>query len=226
MARNGIQGLDAHQRALPAVRALSDIDSGEALNHVLGGFGFSGFRGLLSEQFSALCEFLTAVPIGEQSVMADAGELRGQHVQEKPSQELIGIELHDFLSVAIGIVAPAKAHGFAVKRDQAVIGDGNFASVSSKIGDHVPDALERGFGIDHPIVIEKLGLQGLEFCFATRQVQLAISVRLFKAVEEFTSEHLGQGAHGEQEAVFGAEPALTVLGERAAGDDGVSVNVL
>jgi len=55
--------------------------------------------------------------------MADAHESPGQHVQEEAAQELYGVERHETLLAAMGIVAPAETYLLSVEGQQAMVGD-------------------------------------------------------------------------------------------------------
>ena len=54
--------------------------------------------------------------VGEQSEVADAHEAFGLHVKEEAAQKLGGIESHDALLAAMGIVLPAKADALSAAR--------------------------------------------------------------------------------------------------------------
>ena len=147
-------------------------------------------------------------------------------MQHESAHEFIGIELHDLLPIAIGVVAPSKAHGATIEVNQTVVGDGDLVSVPTQIGDDVFDTFERWFGIHHPVVFEQLRLQGFKLFCTACQVQFSFAVRLLKEVNVFTTEHLRQGAHREQEPVLGPDPPIRVLGECPTGDNGVHMDVL
>ena len=61
-----------------------------------------------AEQRAAAIECSTAVPVGEQSEVADADESSRQDMQQEAAQELMGRYGHDLLLVAVCVVSPAE----------------------------------------------------------------------------------------------------------------------
>ena len=62
--------------------------------------------------------------------MTDAHESRGQHVQQKPPDELLGGQLHGF-ALAVAIVFVTKAHLSLVHVFDAMVADGGLVSVAA-----------------------------------------------------------------------------------------------
>ena len=75
--------------------------------------------------------------VGEQSEVADAHKALWQHVEEEAAQELGGIESHDALLAAMGIILPAKADALSVEGQQAVIGNGHAMGVAAQVAEHM-----------------------------------------------------------------------------------------
>ena len=107
---------------------------------------------LLLWQFEAL----VSKAVGEPSVVADAHEAFGQHVQQEAAQELSGIESHGALLVAMGRVSPAEGDMFAVEAEQAVVGNSDAVCVAAEITQHVCGSAERRLGIDDPLLMAQL----------------------------------------------------------------------
>ncbi len=63
-----------------------------------------------SKELTAKGDFIVASAIGEEAIMADAMEAVRQGVQEKATNELIGIERHHLGFAILPIVLPGKAH--------------------------------------------------------------------------------------------------------------------
>ena len=108
--------------------------------------------------------------------MADAGESERQDMQQEAADELIGVQAHGLLAIAVGVIAPAKAHVLSVEINQAVVGDGNLVRVAPEVGQHLSGAGERRFGIDHPVVGAKCGFETGECIGLPWQFQFAVSV--------------------------------------------------
>ena len=52
---------------------------------------------------------LFAEAVRQQAVVTDAHETSGQNVKEETAQELHGVEGHDTLLAAVGVISPAEA---------------------------------------------------------------------------------------------------------------------
>ena len=134
------------QLAASAVPAHGDVDSGHTQHQFLRGFLLRRFGLRLSKQRTALGKLPGSVAIGEQPVMAQAGEASRQHMQEEAANELVDLQPHDLSPVAVGVVAPSEPHVFAVEVDQPMVADGGLVSVGpgpEPMGqgeDHVPVA--------------------------------------------------------------------------------------
>ena len=87
--------------------------------------------------------------------MADAHEASGQHVGEKPAEELFGGKSHLSLLVAVGVILPAKGHLLSVEAQQAVIGDRHPMGVAAEVTEHLYWPAESWLGIDDPVLTEE-----------------------------------------------------------------------
>jgi len=64
----------------------------------------------LLKQYAAQPELRLAAPVREQPILAETLEARGQDMEQAPPDELDGIEAHQSVAVAMGIVFPPKGH--------------------------------------------------------------------------------------------------------------------
>ena len=158
--------------------------------------------------------------------MTDAGESERQDMQQEAADELIGVQAHGFLAIAVGVIAPAKAHVLSVEINQAVVGDGNLVGVAPEVGQHLRGAGERWFGIDHPVVGAKCSIETGECIGFPWQLQLTVSVGCCEQLEILAAEYYGQRSGGEQKAISSGQPAFAVGTECAAGDNRVDMDVL
>ena len=73
----------------------------------------------------------------EQTIVADAMEAAGQHVQEKAADELGRVERHGLEPVAAfdPVVLPFEGDARLVERDQPGVGDGDAVGVAREIGE-------------------------------------------------------------------------------------------
>ena len=90
--------------------AQGDVDPCEALEHVCCVFFFPCRWVRLAQQVATAFEFDLAVAIGEQSIVAQAHEATRKDVQEKATQELIGLQGHGLLLSMVGVVLVAEAY--------------------------------------------------------------------------------------------------------------------
>ena len=79
------------------------------------------------------------MPVGEESVVADAAKAVGQNVKQKPANELTGGERHRLapLSPVLAIIFPAKGGMFVRHFDEAAVTEGDAVSVAREIGQHL-----------------------------------------------------------------------------------------
>ena len=75
------------------------------------------------EQLAGARDVLGALAAGEQAIVADAVEARGQHVHEKAADELVGGERHHLIALATfePVVLPLEGDAFLVACEQAAV---------------------------------------------------------------------------------------------------------
>ena len=206
-----------------------DVLSGQAQHHLRRGVRFEGFRLWLVKQRPAPGEFACPVTIGQQSVVADAGEAFWQNVQEQPANEFAACQPHDLDRVPVSIVAPAEADMLTVEIDQAIIGDGCLVGVSPEIGQDLARACERGLGVNHPVPGPQRVCQTSEGVVIGDVIdaQLALLAFCVEELDVLATKDPGEGSCREQEAFPGrADPACPVRAEPAIGHDAVDMDVL
>jgi len=93
----------------------------------LGVVGVGGRRPRHLEQLPSQRQILLAPVVGQQSVVSDAVQSGGQHVQQEAADELAGGRGHGLVAgAALGPVIPSpEGHAAVVEADQAPIGDGD-----------------------------------------------------------------------------------------------------
>ncbi len=85
------------------------------------------------QQASAEFQQGPAMPIGQESKMADAHESLGQHVQKEAPQELTRRKGHLLFLVAVSGIPPKEGDVAVGNFHDAVIGDGHAVSVTGQI---------------------------------------------------------------------------------------------
>ena len=71
-------------------------------------------------------------------------------MEQKSAQELIGVECHQPLFAAMGVVLPAEGHIAVDEVDQPVVGDCHPMRVAGQIVENVLRSAEGWLGIDDP----------------------------------------------------------------------------
>ena len=75
----------------------------------------------------------------------------GQHMDQEAAEELLAIEGHRLLAIAITVVLPAEADLAVVHGDQPVVGYGDAVRVAADIVEDLPWSGERPLCVDHPL---------------------------------------------------------------------------
>ena len=162
------------------------------------------FAALCGEQCARQGQQLFAEAVGQQAVAADAHEAFWQHVQEEAAEEVHGVEGHDALLAAVGIIAPAEADALAVEGGDAVVGDGHAVGVAAEIAQHMFGAAEGRLGMDVPSLLAQLVDQLLEprriteGSGRTSQVEQALAVEVAKSGEELVAEDGAQDGNRQR----------------------------
>jgi hypothetical protein len=133
------------------------------------------------------------------------------------AEEVDGIEGHDALLAAVGIIAPAEADALAIEGGDAVVGDGHAVSVAAEVAEDMFGSAERRLGVDVPVLVAKLLDQLIEHRgIAQRsgrasEVEPSLAVELAEADEELVAEHGAQNGNRQQEhRMAGRDPSLVV----------------
>ncbi len=122
---------------------------------------------LFGEQCARQGQQLFAEAVGEQAIAADAHESFWQYMQEKAAEEVHGIEGHDALPAAVGIIAPEETDALAVECGDAVVGDSHAVGVAAEVTQNMFGAAEGRLGMDVPVLVFQLLDQVLEYCRIT-----------------------------------------------------------
>lgn len=94
--------------------------------------------------------------------MSDADIPMRQYMKEEPSYELIGLDSHSLLFIAIGIVPPAEGDIAVLDIEDTIVADRYSMSVSAQILEDTLGAIERRLAIDNPFFIVELPSEHLK----------------------------------------------------------------
>ena len=156
--------------------------------------------------------------------MANPNEAVGQEVQQKPTQEGVGVEGGHAGDVAVGAVFPAEGHVAVVEGDQPIVGDGDAMGVAGEICEHLIGAGEGRLAVHDPALGRGALEQVLRVVIAS-QGNRAARDRVLELGQELAAEDLGEDAHGQEEVRAGGDPARVAGIQTAAGDDAVQMRV-
>lgn len=95
------------------------------------GPGFGGCAAA-AKQPATFGELAIHIARGQDSIVPDANEAPGQDMQQKPTNEFVGVQRHLFPTPAIGVVLVTEHNAAMLQRDQAVVGDRHAMGIPSE----------------------------------------------------------------------------------------------
>ncbi len=179
-------------------RTTEGIPAAQATKKILPGLALDLrrlWRRRIQQQPSTL-KILLAGTVGEQPVVADAHEVLGQHMLEKPPDELRRIKAHRALDATAPVVFVAEDDFAIVDVNQTLIGDGDAVSIASQILEYLLWTCEGRLGVDDPIVtVQPLdeitcGHRVPERFDRTFEGQLAFSPSPLEEVDELSGDEV------------------------------------
>jgi len=92
-----------------------------------------------------------AVSVGQEAKGTDADIACRQDMKKEPSDKLVGLEGHGFLTVMVGIIWPEEGNLAVLEGEDAVISDGDPVDISAEVLKDSLGIIEGGFAIDDPL---------------------------------------------------------------------------
>ena len=83
-------------------------------------------------------------------------------MKEEPSYELIGLESHGLLFIAIRVVPPVEGDITVLDPEDAVIVDSDPMGISAQVLEHTLSTIERRLAIDNPFLVVELSSEHLK----------------------------------------------------------------
>ena len=90
--------------------------------------------------------------IGLKSEVPDADESAGQHVAQKPPDEIVRVERHDPSGVASPPIAIAKGDLSALESNETLVTNSDAVGVAAEIPQHLVGAGHRRLAVDDPFL--------------------------------------------------------------------------
>ena len=103
------------------------------------------------EKLPCCVELGVDVSCRKQTVVTDADESSGEDVQQEASNEFLGRQAKDLLSIVVGVVTVMELDFSMSECDQTMVGDGRTVGVAAEIAEDVIGSTERRFGVDQPL---------------------------------------------------------------------------
>ena len=119
-----------------------------------------------------------------------------------------------------GFAVPGpERHPVLVHGEKALVGEPDAMRVPTEVADHLLGTAEGSLRVDDPAhSVKRLEIDAAK-------IELPSAVRAVERGEHLSAEEGAHHSNGEEEVAARAHPALRVVGETAAGNDGVHVRV-
>ena len=95
------------------------------------------------------------MPVGKEAEVTDAHEAARKQVKQEAAQELLDLQSHEPLLVAMGGVSPLEGDIARGESDQPAVGDGDAMGVGAQIAQHMSRPSEGPLGVDDPVMAEQ-----------------------------------------------------------------------
>ncbi len=103
-----------------------------------------------ADEVSGEIDAMRSCAVRKEAVVADADEAGRKHMEQKAAEKLVGIEGHELLSVAVRVIAIAKADMLSIKGDDSRVTDGDAMGVAGEIRENLCWSSEGWFAVDDP----------------------------------------------------------------------------
>lgn len=158
--------------------------------------------------------------------MTDFPESVRENVEEKPADEFVGGERHEFDSVVVGVITPIERDVTIFEFDDSAVGNGSTVSISAEIFDDVLSIAERRFAVSDPFLFveraDEIGeVSGIaEILCGVEKGEIFT----FQVMQKLAAELFGEHPNGHEKLLFRVEP-LIGFGQASAGDDAVQMRM-
>jgi len=76
-----------------------------------------------------------------------------QYVNKESPDELLGLERHGFLLIAVGVISPTEGYLAVLKSKDTVVANSNPMGISAEILEDASDSVEGRLAIDYPFLV-------------------------------------------------------------------------
>jgi hypothetical protein len=204
VGREGFRQWDSQEGGATA-GAAGEIDAGEFLIQDLeaepvcvdgqGRMGGCGKKVVVfggQQEGAGLFPFGGGVAGSQEAEVADADEAVREDVQEKASEELLGVKTDNAVGTGLMVVSCTEGHNVAVSRDDTLVGDGGSMGVMAEVSEDMLGTEEGRLGVGVPLDSLEVpnepfeGGAGLEMPGALGEGELCVLEGLHEAVEKLS----------------------------------------
>src|SRR5271169_1628791 len=106
-----------------------------------------------AQELVAMLQFLFAVSIAQEPVIANAVESTGENVEEESPDELLRREGHGFLLIVVTVVPPVELDLSVFDIQQSMVGNRDSVGVAAQVVHHLLRSGEGRFGVNDPLQV-------------------------------------------------------------------------
>ncbi len=171
------------------------------------------------------------MPVGEKSEVADAHEAAWQQMEQESAQELLDLQSHEPLLVAMGGVSPLECDIALGESDQPAVGDGDAMGVGAQIAQHMFRSTEGALGVDDPVMAEQYPQPCCEGTRLGQGQEVAVELEhasmegAAKSGDELAAEDTAEHADGQKEGAPGGDPAGVIRRQTTGGQYAVDMGM-
>lgn len=144
------EGGDLHP-VLAAHRTAREVDPGELLQQDGDRFRLCVLRWWLAEERTAPCQRGSTRAIREQAEVANAHKAARHDVEQKASQEFVGLQRQDLYAVMVSVILSAELDAAVAMIDEPIIRERDAVGVPTQVVEHLLRAGEGPLRIYDPV---------------------------------------------------------------------------
>src|ERR1019366_9168477 len=152
-------------------------------------------------------------------------------MEQESAQELLDIQSHEPLLVAMGGVSPAEGDVALGESNQSVVGDGDAVGVGAQIAQHIFRPSEGALGVDDPVMAEQYAQPCCEGTRLGQGQEEAVELNhasmegAAKSGDELAAEDTAEHADGQEEGVPGGDRAGVIRRQTTGGQYAVDMGM-
>ena len=134
-------------------------------------------------------------------------------MEQEAAQELIYVQNHEPLLVAVRGIAPAEGDVAIGESNQPAVGNGDAMRIGAEITQHMCRSAEGRLGVDDPVVAEQYPQPGSEGAWQSKWEKVAVKLQLTamegvaKSFDELAAKDTAEHADGQKEGWPGRDPS-------------------